>query len=178
MSWRGRRRRRRLLASALQSRLLNRFVLVIVLAVVGSTLGFAVYYWTTYIAGDNLYREFIVVYRQEQKLESVEVDGRTIERRSYVSEALPQTTRWALILPPLLLNNAIIATVLLVAAIRSANRLGGPVYRMSTDIRRVLAGETGVRIRLRRGDEMRDLAQRVNDLLEALELAESRGREE
>ncbi|MFW5743895.1 MAG: hypothetical protein ACOC2D_11530, partial [Spirochaetota bacterium] len=160
------------------SRLLNRCVLVIVLAVVGSTLGFALYYWTIYIAGDNLYREFIVVYRQEQKLESVEVDGRTIERRSYVSEALPQTTRWALILPPLLLNNAIIATVLLVSAIRSANRLGGPVYRMSTDIRRVLAGETGVRIRLRRGDEMRDLAQRVNDLLEALELAESRGREE
>ncbi|MFW5783254.1 MAG: hypothetical protein ACOCY8_01935, partial [Spirochaetota bacterium] len=69
MSWRGRRRRRRLLASAFQSRLLNRFVLVIVLAVVGSTLGFALYYWTIYIAGDNLYREFIVVYRQEQKLE-------------------------------------------------------------------------------------------------------------
>lgn len=178
MSWRGRRRRRRLLASALQSRLLTRFVLVIVLAVAGTTLGFAFYYWTAFIAGDNLYREFIVVYRQEQKLESVEVDGRTIERRSYVSEAMPQTTRWALILPPLLLNNAIIVAVLLVFAIRSANRLGGPVYRMSTDIRRALAGESGVRIHLRRGDEMGDLAQRVNDLLDALELAESRAREE
>lgn len=178
MSRRGRRRRRKLLASALQSRLLTRFVLAIVLAVVGTTLGFVLHYWVSYIAGERLYHEFIVVYRQEERLESVEVDGRTIERRSYVSEAMPQTTRWALILPPLMLNNAIIAAVLLAFALRSANRLGGPAYRMSTDIRRALAGETGVRIQLRRGDEMRELAQRVNGLLEALEVAESRAREQ
>lgn len=175
---RGRRRRRRLLASALQSRVLTRFVLAIVVATTGTTLGFSIFYWVGYIAGENFYREFIVVYRQEEKLESAEVDGRTIERRSYVSEAMPQTTRWALILPPLLINNAILATVLIALAILYANRLGGPVYRMSTDIRRVLAGESGVRIRLRRGDEMGELARRVNDLLDALELAESRAREE
>ncbi|MFW5718144.1 MAG: hypothetical protein ACOCVK_00090 [bacterium] len=172
-----RRRRRKLLASPLQSRLLTRFVLAIVLAVVGTTLGFVVHYWASYIAGERLYREFVVVYRQEQRRERVEVDGRTVERRSYVSEAMPQTTRWALILPPLMLNNAIIAAVLLVFAVRSANRLGGPVYRMSTDIRRALAGDSGVRIQLRRGDELRELALRVNGLLEALEAAESRARE-
>jgi methyl-accepting chemotaxis protein len=157
--------------------MLNQFVLTIVLCVGLTTLGFVTYYWLSYIAGANLLREFIVVYEQGERLESVEVDGRTVERRSYVTEALPQTTRWALILPPLLLNNAVIVTVLVVMAFGYSSHYAGPVYRMSIDIRRVLAGETGVRINLRRGDEMRELALRVNALLEALEHAESRARD-
>ena len=158
--------------------MVHQFVLTIILSVGLTTLGFVVYYWVSYIAGDNLFREFIVVYQQREQLEPVEVDGRTIERRSYVTEALPQTTRWALILPPLVINNVIIASVLSAFAVRYSGHFAGPVYRMSTDIRRVLAGESGVRISLRRGDEMRELAQRVNALLEALELAEARAREE
>lgn len=158
--------------------MLNQFILTILLCVGLVTLGFVGFYWLSYIAGDNLFREFIVVYEQEERLESVEVDGRVIERRSYTTEALPQTTRWALILPPLALNNAIIAVVLTALAVRYTSHYAGPVYRMSTDIRRVLAGESGVRINLRRGDEMRELAQRVNALLEALELAEARVRDE
>jgi methyl-accepting chemotaxis protein len=158
--------------------MVSQVILAVVLCVGLTSLGFLTYYWGTYIAGDNLFREFIVVYRQVETTETVEVDGRPIERRSYVTEAMPDTTRWALILPPLLVNNLIIAVVLSVLGIRHASRIAGPIYRMSTDIRRALAGETGVRIHLRRRDEMRDLAQRVNGLLEALEVAETRGREE
>jgi methyl-accepting chemotaxis protein len=157
--------------------MITQFVLSIVLCVGLTTIGFAVYYWTTFIAGDNPFREFIVVYRQEEEVQRVLVDGRMVDRRSYVSEALPDTTRWALILPPLLVNNAIISAVLVVLALRFSSRFAGPVYRMSLDIRRVLAGETSVRINLRRGDEMKDLAGRVNGLLDALELAEARARE-
>ena len=158
--------------------MISQLVLAVVLVVVLTTLGFLSYYWFSYIAGDNLFREFIVVYRQVEQLERVEVDGRPVERRSYTSEALPETTRWALILPPLLLNNIIIAAVLSVLAFRYSHHYAGPIYRMSTDIRRALAGETGVRINLRKRDEMKELAQRVNGLLEALELAEVRMREE
>lgn len=158
--------------------MITQFVLAIVLCIVATTLGFTIFYWSTYIAGENLFREFIVVYRQEEQLERVSVDGRVVDRRSYVSQAQPDTTRWALILPPLLINNAIITAALVGVAVVYTNRLAGPVYRMSTDIRRVLAGESGIRINLRRGDEMKELAQRVNGLLDALELAEARARDE
>lgn len=158
--------------------MVSQFVLAVVLCVVVTTMGFAVYYWTRYIAGDNLFREFIVVYRQIETSETVEVEGREIERRSYVSEAMPETTRWALILPPLLINNLVIAVVLSALAVWYSSRYAGPLYRMSSDIRRALAGESDVRIRLRRRDELKELAHRVNALLEALELAETRARSE
>ncbi|MFP4113261.1 MAG: hypothetical protein ACOC2Y_02345 [Spirochaetota bacterium] len=158
--------------------MMSQIVLAIVVCVGVTTLGFLSYYWFTYISGDNLLREFIVVYRQIESAEAVEVDGRAIERRSYELEALPDTTRWALVIPPLVINNLVIALTLSVLGAAYAGRLAGPVYRMSTDIRRALAGETGVRIHLRRRDELKDLAQRVNSLLEALEVAETRAREE
>lgn len=178
MNYRARRRRRKVLSSGLHARMISHFVVAILLAVGCTTGGILGYYWISFIAGENYFREFIVVYRQDEQLEPAEVDGRVIERRSYKAEALPETTRWAIILPPLILNNLIIAAVLAFLAIRYSNQLAGPVYRMSTDIRRVLAGETGVRIQLRRGDEMKELAQRLNGLLEALELAEVRARDE
>jgi len=178
MKLRARWRRRRVLSSGLHTRMVSQFLLAILLTVVLTTFGILGYYWISYVAGDNLFREFVVVYRQLEQRESIEVDGRTVERRSYTSEAMPETTRWAIVLPPLLLNNVIVAVVLSLLAVRYSSHFAGPVYRMSTDIRRMLAGEPGVRIHLRRGDEMKELAQRVNALLEALELAEARARDE
>lgn len=178
MGNRAKRRRRRRLTSGLQARMITHFVLAIIGTIGLTSLVFVTYFWIAYIAGENLHREFVVVYRQFERVETVEVEGRRIERRSYESQALPETTRWALVLPPLLVNNFVIATVLAFLALRYSGHFAGPVYRMSTDIRRALAGETGVRIQLRRGDEMRELAQRVNALLEALEHAETRSRDE
>ena len=152
------------------------FVLAVVLSVGITSTAFSVYYWIRFVAGDGLMREFVVVYRQREQIQPVEIDGRVIERRSYSAEAYSHTNLAVLILPPLLINNAIIGIVLGVLAFRYSGHYAGPIYRMSTDIRRVLAGESGVRIHLRRGDEMRELAQRLNALLEALDLAESRAR--
>jgi len=70
------------------------------------------------------------------------------------------------ILPPLLVNDLAIMIVLIVAGIFATNRIAGPAYRMQSDIERALAGERGVRVRLRRGDAFPDLAERVNELLE------------
>jgi nitrogen fixation/metabolism regulation signal transduction histidine kinase len=138
------------------------------------SLGFAAYYWGSYLAGQNLFREFIVVYRQVEETREVEVNDRIVEQRSYRMEALPETTRLELILPPLLINNVLLALVLSALAIRYSHRFAGPLYRISTDIRRVLAGEQDVRIRLRKNDELRELGARINALLQALERAERR----
>ncbi len=152
------------------------FVLTVVGSVFISTLGFVGFVYITTIAGGRDQREFVIIYRQVEQRESVELEGRPVERRSYRTEAQPQTSRWALIIPPLLINNALIGGVLSVFAVRYTGHYAGPVYRMSTDIRRALAGESGVRIQLRSGDELKELAQRLNALLDALDLAESRVR--
>ncbi len=158
--------------------MVKQFVITVMLCIGLSTAGFVAYYAILSSPSDRAAGEFVVVYRQMEHREAAVVDGRHIERRSYTSEALPQTTRWALVVPPLLLNNLIITIVLIVLAVRFSMHYAGPVFRMSTDIRRVLAGESGVRIQLRRGDEMKELAHRLNALLDALEHAESRLRGE
>lgn len=170
-------RRRRVLSSGLQTRMVRQFLLTVLLSVLLTSIGILAYYWIAFAAGDNQFREFVVVYQQREEIETVRVDERTVERRGYVTEALPETSRLSIIAPPLLINNLIIGIVLSILAVQYSNHFAGPVYRMSTDIRRVLAGETGVRIQLRKGDEMTELVQRLNALLEALELAESRARE-
>lgn len=150
------------------------FLLAIIVSFAIFSLGFAGYYWASYLAGENLFREFVVVYRQSEKVETVSIEGREVEQRSYSVEAQPRTTRLQLILPPLIINNVLLAFVLGVLAVRYSHRFAGPIYRISTDIRRALAGEEGVRIQLRKNDELRELASRINALLEALERAELR----
>jgi len=158
--------------------MVRQFLLTVVLSVFITMVGIIGYYWISFAAGENQFREFVIVYQQFEQVETVEVGERMVERRGYTTEALPETSRLALIAPPLLINNLIIGIVLSILAVQYSNHFAGPVYRMSVDIRRVLAGEAGVRIQLRKGDEMTELAQRLNALLEALELAESRAREE
>ncbi len=156
--------------------MVSQFVVTVVGCVAIATVGVVAFSWITSASGGQT--EFVIVYRQVEQRESVEVDGRTIERRSYTTEAQPQTSRWALLVPPLLINNVLLGVVLSIFAVRYSGHYAGPVYRMSTDIRRVLAGEADVRIQLRRGDELRELAQRLNALLDALDLAEARARNE
>lgn len=152
-----------------QSRIIWRAVGVIVLSTFLFSAGFLLFYWFSYIAGDNLFKEFVVVYKQIEKTEVVEMSGRSVEQRSYSVEAQPQTARWRLILPPLLINNLLIALVLSVFAIRFTHRIAGPVYRIRADVRAALVGKRGVRIRLREKDELRDLAGQINQLLAELD---------
>ena len=74
-----------------------------------------------------------------------------------------------LILPPLLINDLLLMVLMIVVGVVMTHRIAGPVYRMEADIERVLAGERGVRVRLRRRDAYADLAERVNRLLERID---------
>jgi len=150
-----------------------RAVAAIVLSTVLFSVGFLIYYWVSYIAGDNLFREFIVVYKQIETSEMVEIDGRQVQQRSYEAQAQPETARWRLILPPLVMNNILIALVLSVVAAWYTHRIAGPVYRITTDVKSALLGRRGVRIRLRQKDELRELAAQINLLLEELDESES-----
>lgn len=170
-------RRQRIVDSALQSRMILRFVGAILVSTVIFSGGFLVYYWVSYIAGDNLFKEYVIVYKQIEQIETVEIDGRTVERRSYRTEAQPETARWRMVLPALLLNNLLIAAVLSLLAIWYSHKFAGPLYRITSDIRRVISGSRGVRIRLRSKDEMRDLARQVNHLLDVVETSERKSEE-
>jgi hypothetical protein len=69
------------------------------------------------------------------------------------------------VLPFLLLNDLCIMILVIVVGILATHRIAGPVYRIEQDIRRVLAGETGVVVRCRGGDAFPGLAEQVNELI-------------
>ena len=74
-----------------------------------------------------------------------------------------------IILPPLLVNDLAIMVVAIVAGITVTHRIAGPVFRIATDIDRTLSGERGVRVSLRRGDSLSELAEKVNALIERVD---------
>jgi methyl-accepting chemotaxis protein len=81
----------------------------------------------------------------------------------------PRPELLLVILPPLLLNDLAIMIVAIVVGVFATHRIAGPVYRIEIDIDRVLSGERGVRVRVRRRDAFPDLAERVNQLIERID---------
>jgi hypothetical protein len=73
------------------------------------------------------------------------------------------------ILPPLLINDLAIMVIMIVVGIFTSHRVAGPVYHIESEIDRVLAGERGVHVRLRRHDSFPDLAEKVNQLIERID---------
>jgi methyl-accepting chemotaxis protein len=92
--------------------------------------------------------------------------------RAYGAAPNPQIL--LLVLPPLLLNDLAIMVVAIFVGLIVSHRIAGPVYRIAEDIDRVLSGEGGVRVNLRRKDALGDVAQKVNQLIEHVE--DARGR--
>ncbi len=77
--------------------------------------------------------------------------------------------RHEIVLPPLLINNLLIMLLIIVVGIFYSHRIAGPMYRIETDIKRVLDGEKSVEIHLRKKDKFRSLAELVNQLIRKLE---------
>ena len=73
------------------------------------------------------------------------------------------------VLAALLVNDLAIMVLMIVVGIFMTHRVAGPVYRIETEIDRVLGGEKGVRVRLRRHDSFPDLAEKVNQLIERID---------
>lgn len=148
-----------------------RFMLVLLVAFIVSTAGFALYYWVAYSAGDNLFREYVVVYRQVKTVKETDVNGQSVQQRYYETQAMPPTSRWHLILPAVLVNNVVILISLGLMALWYSHKFAGPAYRIKEIISRSLAGENEMRIHLRDHDELKDLAEQINKLLERIDSA-------
>lgn len=73
------------------------------------------------------------------------------------------------ILPPILVNDIVIMVILIIVGIFLTLRIAGPVFRIQSDIQRVLAGEKRVRVRFRRRDAFPELAKKVNQLIERID---------
>jgi methyl-accepting chemotaxis protein len=72
-------------------------------------------------------------------------------------------------LPSLLINDLVIMVLLIIAGIFLTHRVAGPVFRIQSDIDKVLAGEKNVRVRFRRRDAFPELAEKVNKLIERID---------
>lgn len=139
------------------------FLLMIVVSLLVFSGGAGVFYWFRYMAGENVFSEFIFIHKQ---IRTYNEEG---EPTGTKSEQLPPINRAELILPPLLINNLIIVVMIAGIGIFYSHRIAGPVYRMEQDIGRVLSGEKGVAIRLRKKDKLKSLAAKINLLIKELE---------
>ena len=66
---------------------------------------------------------------------------------------------------------AILIPAAAVFSIYLTHRLAGPVYRIEQTARELIRGNLALRIRLRKGDELHELAGLLNEVLETLEQA-------
>jgi methyl-accepting chemotaxis protein len=153
-----------------------RFVSTFLFSILGALVLFSLfvggYYWLSTMAGENLFKEFITIDRQVIIEKELIENGVARSVRVPTTETIVGVKRWELVLPAILVNNLIIMILVSIIGIYYSHRIAGPVYRINLDIRRILDGETGVRIRLRSNDGLQDLARMVNLLAERLEAAE------
>jgi methyl-accepting chemotaxis protein len=153
-----------------QFRFVATFLLYIAISLVIFTIGVGLYYWISYMAGENIFTEFIIMYRQVEQLDEegkalIDENGKVIT----TTEPLPPVNRIQIVFPAVLINNLIIMVIISVLGIFYSHKIAGPVYRMDVEISKVLAGEKGIRIKLRRNDKLRSLAEKINRLIEKFE---------
>src|SRR3989338_11238277 len=132
------RRRRYIIRKSLQFRYIG---LIFGLALIASI----VTGWTVFATGWHFFGE---------KLASVYPQGRLI----YVLRA----TNLALAR-----NLLLISPLIFILGLLFSHRIAGPVYRIGKTLRDISKGNLGLRIRLREGDELVDLAYMINNLVEA-----------
>ncbi|MDR1894835.1 MAG: hypothetical protein LBQ61_09165 [Spirochaetales bacterium] len=158
-----RQRKKFLIDLRLQFSMVGTFLLSVFLSLLLFSLLTAGYYWIQGMAGNNVFKEYITIYRQEVREEG---EG---------TREIAGVKRWQLILPPLLLNNLIILVMVLIMGLIYSHRIAGPVYRMEKDLGRVLAGERQVRIVTRKKDKMGRLVGQINEVLAELDRLAGRG---
>jgi hypothetical protein len=83
----------------------------------------------------------------------------------------PDRTSWAL----LLLGSGVFVVGVIAIGVLESHRTAGAAYAIRRSIEQIREGRTGVRVRLRRGDHLQDLAAALNLLAESLD-AERTGR--
>ena len=62
----------------------------------------------------------------------------------------------------------LVVAAVLIAALLISHRFAGPIERMEVQLDKILAGQTGARIYLRKHDDLSGIAKRINFLLDSM----------
>jgi methyl-accepting chemotaxis protein len=162
-------RRIKVVDSPFQYRMVAVFLGVVLIGFIVFSAGLFLYYWISYAYGDNLFKEIITLHKQVTETKT-EVENGVTKSVSYTTtKDIPGVNRLELVLPPLLINNLAIMVFIIIVGIYNSHRIAGPLFRVQRDIERVLAGEKGVRVKVRKRDNFPELAEEVNRLIERVE---------
>ena len=156
-------RRNYIIDKQFQFRFIFTFLVFILLALLIFSAIIIVYYWINYMMGENVFNEFISIMR---KVDLVDANGGTVNSTSQIYGPY---NPFIIYVPPILINNLIIMLVISIVGIFYSHRIAGPAFRMQQDIKRVLNGEKGVSIHLRRTDKLKELAEQINLLIKKAE---------
>jgi methyl-accepting chemotaxis protein len=171
MEGRTQKRKIKVIDSPFQYKMIATFLGIVVAGFAVFSAGLFFYYWISYAYGDNLFREIITIHKQVTETKTVEENGASKSVSYTTTKDIPGVNRLELILPPLLINNLAIMALIIVIGIFASQRIAGPLYRLEKDLDRVLGGEKGVRIKIRKKDNFSYLAEKVNALIERSEKA-------
>ncbi len=163
MSDRQYKRKNFLIDKRFQLRFIASFLFLVVISLFVFSGGLFGYYWIRYMAGENVFSEFVFIQKQ---VRIVNEDG---EVTGTVSEMQPPINPIELILPPILINNIVIMVIIAVIGVFYSHRIAGPIYRIEKDLARILDGEKGVRIQTRKRDIMKSLVDKINRLADLYE---------
>ncbi len=169
MSTRTYKRRIKVIDKPFQFRMVATFLTVVLAGFILFSAGVFGYYWIRFAAGDNMFSEIITLHKQVTETRVVEENGAQKTETYTTTRDIPGVNRLELVLPPLLINDLLIMIFVIVVGIYSSHRIAGPAYRIRKDIDRVLGGEKGVRVRLRKNDALPEIADKVNQLIERIE---------
>lgn len=64
---------------------------------------------------------------------------------------------------------AAISPLIIIISIFLSHKIAGPIYRLETDIEEISKGNLKKRVRLRKGDELKTIANHINNLASALD---------
>jgi methyl-accepting chemotaxis protein len=169
MNGQSNKRRIKVIDSPFQYRMVATYLAVVLAGFILFSAGLVLYYWISYASGDNLFKEIITLHKQVSEKRVIEENGVQKTETYTTTKDIPGVNRLELILPPLLINNLAIMLFVIVIGIFTSHRIAGPVYRVESEIDRVLAGQKGVRVRTRKRDSFPELAEKVNLLIERVE---------
>ena len=94
----------------------------------------------------------------------------TITMITEITRIYPEKVPWfimKLVLKQVLFTVLIFLPVVLAGSVYLSHKIAGPAYRMEKDIKKITEGEFGLRIRIRKGDELQKLVNEINGMVES-----------
>jgi len=142
------RRRKYILEGNFQTRFILRFLLVIIGSTLLSTLAMLGLFYVKYqLHGINL-KNLVIVVGNTQKISP--------------------TSFLEMVLAPLIIANLFILSIIIPIALLYSHRIAGPIYRFQKSLDMLINGKTNFMIVLRKKDEFKYLADKMNTMIDYL----------